>query len=241
MPPPSKQRPIISSRNFPTSLSLTAEDAKALSNSDDIAYIQQDGEIYGTELLDQWGLDRVDQQSLPLDNSYTPYSIFDSGIRTTHEQFEGTRVFWGKTFTEDNRDYDCHGRGTHVAGTVAGRDYGVANQATVVAIKVLDCSNKGKFTYVIDAIEWLMNSRNVTMPAVANLSLGGGKNAAADDAVSNLHNSGVPTIVSAGNLNSDACDRSPAGAVDVITVGATEITDVRSSFSNYGPCGVRMV
>ncbi len=223
------------------SAKMSQEAAEAMADHPDIDYIEQDGMAYAD--LDQWGLDRIDQETLPLDGTYTPLGdgagvyayIFDTGIRTTHEEFENTRAIWGENFTGDNNDSDCNGHGTHVAGTVAGKEYGVAPGATVIAVKVLGCNGSGSWSGILNAMDWVMNDTS-RRPAVANMSLGGGSNSAVNTAASNLHKSGVPTAVSAGNSNSDACNASPAGAADVITVGSTTISDARSSFSSWGTC-----
>merc|ERR1711937_736471 len=136
-----------------------------------------------------------------------------------------------------NDDRDCHGHGTHVAGTVGGLEYGVAKNVDIVAVKVLMCSGSGTTTGVIAGVNWAMNdaatNNNI---AVANMSLGGGFSQSLNTAVKNLHEDGVLTAVAAGNDNGDACTKSPASEPAVITVGSTTNTDARSSFSNYGSC-----
>jgi subtilisin family serine protease len=129
---------------------------------------------------------------------------------------------------------DCNGHGTHVSGTVGGSTYGVAKSVTLIAVRVLDCSGSGTNSGVIAGMDWVTSNR--VLPAVANMSLGGGFSQAVNDAVTRLTNSGVSLAVAAGNENQDACNTSPASAASAITVGATTNTDARASFSNWGTC-----
>jgi subtilisin family serine protease len=129
---------------------------------------------------------------------------------------------------------DCHGHGTHVAGTVGGATYGVAKQVRLVAVKVLNCAGSGSTIGVVSGINWVR--QNAVKPAVANMSLGGGISTSIDNAVTNAVNSGIVFAVAAGNSNANACNYSPARAAAAITVGATTSTDARASYSNYGSC-----
>lgn len=129
---------------------------------------------------------------------------------------------------------DCNGHGTHVAGTVGGAGYGVASQVRLHAVRVLDCAGSGTTADVIAGVDWVM--RNAQMPAVANLSLGGGASRSLDEAVNNAINQGITMVVAAGNSNEDACDSSPARVPEAITVAASTIRDERAEFSNYGDC-----
>ncbi len=160
----------------------------------------------------------------------------DSGIRITHEEFEN-RASWGINLAGDGIDDDCDGHGTHVAGIIAGKKYGVANEAKVVAIKVYDCVGDGSSAKAIQGIEWIMQNHDMSKPATVNMSfVVKPVNTALNDAANNLHNSGIPTVVAAGNENVNACKRSPASATDVITVGATTKADARWEHSNWGKC-----
>jgi aqualysin 1 len=129
---------------------------------------------------------------------------------------------------------DCNGHGTHVAGTVGGATYGVAKGVTLIAVRVLDCSGNGTNSGVIAGMDWVTSNR--VLPAVANMSLGGGFSQAINDAVTRMTNAGVSLAVAAGNENQNACNTSPASAAAAITVGATTSSDARASFSNYGTC-----
>ncbi|MGB2336162.1 MAG: S8 family serine peptidase [Alcanivorax sp.] len=200
-----------------------------------------------------WGLDRVDQPALPLDSSFqypdnggrdVNIYVVDTGVRTTHQEFTG-RVLPGRNFVSSGGflfggsvnpdDYeDCNGHGTHVAGTAAGSTYGVAKQANVVPVRVLNCYGSGSTSAVIAGIDWVAG--NHQKPAVANLSLGGFTSTALDTAVANAVDAGVTMVVAAGNDNANACNGSPNRVPEALTVGATTRQDQRSSFSNFGAC-----
>ncbi len=188
-----------------------------------------------------WGLDRIDQRNLPLSNSYTynqdgtgvTVYIIDTGIRTTHSEFEG-RASSGFDAVDGGAADDCNGHGTHVAGTVGSKTYGVAKKVSLVAVRVLDCGGSGSTAGVINGINWVTN--NHAARAAANMSLGGGASASLDTAVRNSIAAGVTYALAAGNETTDACTRSPARTAEAITVGSTTNTDAKSSFSNYGSC-----
>jgi subtilisin family serine protease len=189
-----------------------------------------------------WGLDRIDQRDLPLSNSYTDGTegagvhayIIDTGIRRTHAEFTGRIGNGYDAVTAGGTANDCNGHGTHVAGTVGGTTYGVADKVTLHAVRVLDCNGSGSNSGVIAGVDWVR--ANAIKPAVANMSLGGGASSALDTAVSNSIAAGITYAVAAGNDNANACNYSPARTANAITVGATTNTDNRSSFSNWGTC-----
>ncbi len=210
-----------------------------------VAYVEENGiiSINATQSPATWGLDRVDQRNLPLSNSYTYDTtasgvhayIIDTGVLLTHNEFSGRMGNGFDAVTSGGNANDCHGHGTHVAGTVGGTTYGVAKGVTIHPVRVLGCTGSGTNAGVIAGMEWVAQNR--ILPAVANMSLGGGAAQAVDDAVQTMTNAGVTVVVAAGNDNgSDACTKSPARAPSAITVGSTTSTDARSSFSNIGTC-----
>jgi len=165
--------------------------------------------------------------------------VIDTGIKTTHQEFEG-RAIWGANYVDSIRD-DNNGHGTHCAGTVGGSTVGVARYCRLVAVRVLNGQGSGTNSGVISGINYAANTaRTRGVPSVASMSLGGGYNAAMNNAVASLVSSGVTTAVAAGNDNANACNYSPASTPSAITVGATSTDasnrDTRSSFSNYGNC-----
>ena len=189
---------------------------------------------------DPWGLDRIDQGALPLSGTYSYTAtgagvhayIIDTGIWTLHPEFgaRADNVYDALGVTGE----DCNGHGTHVAGTIGAATYGVAKAVSLHGVRVLTCAGIGLNSDVIAGVDWV--TANHASPAVANMSLGGGKSAALDQAVTSLWNSGVFLAVAAGNDNADACNASPAGASGVFTVAASEKTDAKASYSNWGTC-----
>ncbi|MGW5974554.1 S8 family peptidase [Streptomyces sp. NPDC055186] len=187
-----------------------------------------------------WGLDRIDQTALPLNSSYTyPDSagqgvtayIIDTGVRISHSDFGGRARNGYDAVDNDNVAQDGNGHGTHVAGTVAGSAYGVAKKASIVGVRVLDNNGSGTTAGVIKGVDWV--AANAVLPAVANMSLGGGASTTLDNAVRNAISAGVTFAVAAGNESTTATG-SPARVAEAITVGATTSTDARASYSNYG-------
>jgi aqualysin 1 len=223
---------------------MAEADARALAADPRVKYVEEDGEvsISGAQPSAPWGLDRVDQETLPLNQTYTYNSagagvnayIIDTGVRITHGEFAGRATHDFSSITDGLGANDCNGHGTHVAGTVGGTTYGVAKAVNLHTVRVLDCAGNGTTAGVIAGIDWV--TANHQKPAVANMSLGGVASQATDDAVVASIAAGVTYALAAGNETTDACTRSPARTPAGITVGSTTITDARSSFSNFGPC-----
>ena len=188
------------------------------------------------------GLDRIDQRLLPLSGTYSYAAdgtgvrmyIIDTGIYLDHSEFGGRAHSGFDAVTSGGSAADCHGHGTHVAGTVGGTTYGVAKNVQLYAVRVLDCDGSGTYSQVLAGIDWVTANR--VRPAVANMSLGGGFSAALNQAVTNSIAAGVTYAVSAGNSASDACSFSPASTPDAITAAATDVGDHFAYFSNYGSC-----
>jgi subtilisin family serine protease len=231
-------------------VTVGASAAKQMAADENVAYIQKNG-IYTIQDTQSptpsYGLDRIDQRNLPLSNSYT-YSttasnvhayVIDTGIRFTHNDFGGRATSGRDTVSNDNDATDCNGHGTHVAGTVGGTAYGVAKGVQLVGVRVLDCAGSGTTAQVAAGIDWV--TANAIKPAVANMSLGGGIDSTLDNAVANSIASGVSYAVAAGNGDAlgraiNACNTSPARTPNAITVSATNSSDTKASFANFGNC-----
>jgi len=226
--------------------------ANAMLNNPNVEYIEEDGAVQAdaTQSSATWGIDRTDQRDLPLSGTYTYNAdgtgvkayIIDTGIKLGHVDYQNAsgatrRVTGYDAVTSGGNADDCNGHGSHVAGTVGGKTYGVAKNVTLVAVRVLDCNGSGTNTGVIAGIDWVTSDHLAGQRAVANMSLGGGASQALDDAVNRSITDGVTMAVAAGNDTAlNACNYSPARVAAAITVGSTTSTDARSSFSNIGTC-----
>lgn len=206
-----------------------------------VARVEPDRPVFATQ-TGSWGLDRIDQRQLPLDGQFNVQGtglgvsayIVDTGIRFDHDEFGGRAVQGVDVIGDGRNGSDCNGHGTHVAGTVGGRTYGVAREVSLVSARVLDCNGSGLMSGVIEALDWI--AKNGQRPGVVNMSLGGAAHSSVDDAVSQLVAAGFTAVAAAGNESADACLYSPARVPEAITIAATDSADVRPSWSNYGSC-----
>jgi len=224
-----------------------------IQQDEEVDYIEHNQVVKASDIQynpENWGIDRVDQRNLPLDEMYHHGSdagegvdvyIVDTGINIDHVDFEG-RAVWGLTAPWGDEDADGNGHGSHVASSVAGKDFGVAKKAKLIAVKVLRSSGYGTTADVLKGIEYVgqehMKKKRThpNVKSVANMSLGGGKSPALEMAVDTVVGRGVHFAVAAGNENEDACNSSPAAARAAVTVGASTKEDVRAWFSNWGQC-----
>jgi aqualysin 1 len=222
---------------------LPAQALEGLRHNPHVAGIEPDQIVQASgdfEVNAPWGLDRIDQRDLPLDGQFlvdrtgagvTIY-IVDTGIRYDHVDLGGRAVKGYDALGGDGSD--CYGHGTHVAGIAAGLNAGVAKASRLVSVRVLDCNGQGSVSGIVAGLDWI--AAQGARPAVANLSLGGGASDVFDAAINRVLAVGVSVSVAAGNANREACEYSPARVPGVLTVGATDTTDGRASFSNWGDC-----
>lgn len=228
----------------------------------DVEFVEKDSIVHTLNLGDEqvekqapWGLARISHRNHLNFGNYNKYLyasgtgkgvdvyVIDTGTFIEHHEFEG-RASWGKTIPLNDFDEDGNGHGTHCSGTIAGKKYGVAKEANIIAVKVLSSNGSGSMSDVIKGIDYatsshlenVKNKKKGFKGSVANMSLGGDKSKALDYAVNGAVSSGIHFAVAAGNDNADSCSYSPAAAELAITVGASTLDDERAYFSNYGKC-----
>lgn len=238
------EAPLMTGKNLSVSV-MTKSDALLFASRTDGVVIETDSEIHKAETVSSpsWHLDRIDQNYLPLDSKYSfgtsgkgvRIYVVDSGVRPSNPEVRGRvevgTFNYGVGYSSD----DCEGHGTSVASVAAGATLGVAKNATVVPVRVLDCNGSGRQIYAIQALNWII-SNHPGGPAVINMSLGGEYSYSYNAAVQSAIDRGFTVVVAAGNESIDACGTSPASSANAITVGATDRYDYMSSFSNHGSC-----
>lgn len=225
------------------SVRLTELQAQQLSQDTRVQYVQEDAVVVfqGVQAPAPWDLDRIDQAAgTTLDQSYTYVQtgqgvniyVIDTGIDTQQADFGGRASGDFSSISDGNGTNDCNGHGTFVAALAGGTVHGVAKQANVHGVRVLDCTGSGTISSVVAGLDWV--AANGVRPAVANVSLGGSANQAIDDAVKQLSAAGVAVVVAAGNSGDAVDNYSPARVSEAITVGAMDSSNTRASWSNYG-------
>lgn len=224
-------------------LELSDTDAQTLSRDARVQFIEEDATVDAADV--SWGLDRIDQRFLPLDNSFTPTGtgagvtvyVVDTGILASHSDFGGRVAPGFDAIGDGNGTKDCNGHGTAIAGVIGGATFGVAKAATLVPVRALGCDGSGSISNLLAALDWISSNHATSGgPAVVNMSLGGDPSSSLDSSVFNLITAGMTTVVAAGNKNADACAVSPARVTAALTVGASTQNDSRAAFSNYGTC-----
>ncbi|MER5552381.1 S8 family serine peptidase [Streptomyces sp. NPDC002793] len=223
---------------------LSETEAKRLAADPAVSKVVQNKKFHIDATQDNppsWGLDRIDQAETAGDDAYTypdaaggdvTAYVIDTGVRVTHNDFEGRATSGFDAVDNDDDADDGNGHGTHVAGTIAGASHGVAKKAKIVAVRVLDDAGSGTTEQVVAGIDWV--TANHEGPSVANMSLGGSADPALDAAVQKAVASGVTFAVAAGNESSDAGEGSPSRVPEAITVASSTADDEQSSFSNFG-------
>jgi hypothetical protein len=220
---------------------------------DETLYLLDDHQVIFGESRGAWHLGRISQRNLLPDSTGYPFNstgschtdknlvvdtyVLDTGIDVTHPQFQG-RAIWLKNFA-DSKDTDCNSHGTHCAGLIGSKDYGVCKDARLFAVKVLNCQGSGAYSGVIAGIDYIFKRHSEQkVISIVSMSLGGPKSSSLDRVISAAitKSVGLHFVVAAGNENDDACETSPANIREAITVMASDYRDSRAVFSNYGKC-----
>ncbi|WZH49470.1 peptidase S8/S53 domain-containing protein [Fusarium acuminatum] len=239
---------------------IPLSELKTITDSDLVDYVEKDTIVnisavaapslglhtkrgFATQKNAPWGLSRI---SRDVDNTHYTYDtsagngtavyVLDSGVRITHKEFGG-RAFWGANFVTGSPDTDEFGHGTHVAGTIGGKTYGVAKACRIYAVKVVDKNGVGSMSGILQGLQWAVNhakSRGIAKKSIINASLGGPYTQIGNDAVKAATDLGITCVVSAGNEADDAANYSPGSAPSAITVGSIDGAGYRSIWSNYG-------
>lgn len=227
---------------------LAARPGVKLVERDSVMHINE----FDTQRDATWALARISHRELSPSTDYlydndggkgvTAY-VIDTGIKTDHEEFEG-RASWGDAVPFPHLKVDGHGHGTHCAGIIGSKTYGVAKNVELVAVGVMNPLGSGTTSDIIKGVEFVVNDHREKVSAnkkgfkgsTINMSIGGGASEALDLAVNAAVKAGIHVAVAAGNEDADACGVSPARASGPITVGASDNADARASFSNWGSC-----
>ena len=199
-----------------------------------------------------WNLDRIDQRNNRLNGEFKAEGagekasiyIIDTGVRYTHQEFEGRAKYAGfdaidKLTGSTKRGKDCQGHGTHCAATAAGKTYGVAKKATIYSLRALGCSGSGAVSGIVEAMDFIAKQVDNGVhkgPVIFSMSLGVKASHSLNAAVRRVTQKGIVAVSAAGNQAGDSCNYSPASARVGIAVGATDRRDDMVIFSNAGEC-----
>ena len=226
------------------SIQLTSKGLNKIRKDPSVKYVELDQlvKVSFTQFTAPWGLDRIDQPTIPLSGSYTYETngstvdayVFDTGIRMDHNEFKNRIRTGFNALLPDSLPKDNNGHGTHVAGIIGGTRYGVAKGINLIPVKVLDQFGSGSFSQIIAGIDWAI-AHHTTRLAVGNVSISGEKSVSLDEAIIRAIEDGIVVTVAAGNNSEPTRNTSPGRVIPAITVGAVTNTDEWSSFSNFGP------
>jgi subtilisin family serine protease len=241
---------------------MSSAEAKSLADHPDVKYVEPNMVARALQTCTSypaptsWGLARtvrvgpVSQPNLP-PIAQAPYElnsasagqgidvhVIDTGVYCQNNDFQGRgSATCQMVFDATNEGmFDGNGHGTHVASTASGQRYGLAKLSNIFGVKVLGSNGSGTFAGVIAGINFSADSARTGRRVVGNMSLGGGRNQAVNDATDASFRAGLVMAVAAGNSNNNACNSSPASADLAFTVMSTDNTDGRSTFSSFGPC-----